>query len=87
MTRLSARSARRLNIGEFSGAAGPLLRGRIAVLGYDGPDQPFFTTPAGRLSAHRLFYAQLLDLYAKLKTEPGASLPPARSPAILPRRP
>ena len=36
--------------------------GKIVILGYDGPKSPMFDTPIGRLSAHRVFMANLLVL-------------------------
>lgn len=44
-----------------------LLRGKIAVLAYDGDKMHSFSTPIGVLKAHRLFCLTLLELYNMLK--------------------
>lgn len=42
------------------------LKGKVVVLGYDGPNQTTFQTPTGKLGAHRLFFFALTDLYGRL---------------------
>lgn len=46
------------------------LKGKVVVLGYDGPAAPSFDTPVGKLGAHRLFFFALEDLYRKLGPAP-----------------
>ena len=42
------------------------LEGKIVILGYEGESAPFFTTPHGALSGHRLFGFTLVHFFSRL---------------------
>ena len=42
------------------------VRGKIAIIGYDGDKQPLIVTPIGKVRAHEMFSYALQSIYEQL---------------------